>query len=130
MIKKVLKGIAWFFGTLLGIPSVIDQPPPQTRRRRFMSDNVLRVRTVADPPLSIDEITHSELRFRVVVSEHNRITLPSDLAKALNVNEGDVLIVEVARDHAVLRPVRVSHAGEYSGAYGSGYLENERKSWG
>jgi hypothetical protein len=38
LIRTALNAFRWFFGTLLGVPSVIDQPLPKRKRPRQGDD--------------------------------------------------------------------------------------------
>lgn len=80
MLKKIWSGLVEFFGSLLGVPSVIDRPVP-SRRRKLGPD---RGRVKIEP-------------------DFDDVRVNSEITK--------------------------SFEGSVPDAYGSGYLENERKSW-
>ena len=66
-----------------------------------------------------------------VVRKRNQLTLPSEAVEFLGVHEGDVIIIELKRHAATLRPVRRSYAGALAGVYGGAqqYVQGERNGW-
>ena len=66
-----------------------------------------------------------------VLRKRHQLTLPGDVAAALGVQEGDVIVIEVENGVGRLRPVRQSYSGRLKGVYGDAqqYVEAERKSW-
>lgn len=72
-----------------------------------------------------------EIQVKAVLRKRNQLTLPTEAADLLGLHEGDVIVIEVRRNIATLRPVRRSYAGALRGVYGNGedYLDTERASW-
>jgi bifunctional DNA-binding transcriptional regulator/antitoxin component of YhaV-PrlF toxin-antitoxin module len=75
----------------------------------------------------------------VPLRQKNQITLPAEVARALEAGPGDRLLFTVypdAPDTAVVRRIRESYFGVLAGAYGSGhdelleYVRAEHASWG
>lgn len=66
-----------------------------------------------------------------VLRKRNQLTLPGEVVELLGIHEGDVLVIEVKRNAATLRPVRRSYAGALNGVYGEAqqYVERERDAW-
>lgn len=67
-----------------------------------------------------------------VVRRRNQITLPRQIADALGVGEGGVVVIEAKSGSAIIRPVRRSYAGIARGVYGDAdhYVSRERAGWG
>lgn len=57
----------------------------------------------------------SEIRAEAVLRKRNQLTLPSEAAELLGLHEGEVVVIEVKRHMATLRPVRRSYAGAPAG---------------
>jgi bifunctional DNA-binding transcriptional regulator/antitoxin component of YhaV-PrlF toxin-antitoxin module len=75
----------------------------------------------------------------VPLRQKNQITLPAEVARALEASPGDRLVFTVNPDFpdtAVVRRLRESYFGALAGAYGSthdeqvGYVEAEHATWG
>jgi bifunctional DNA-binding transcriptional regulator/antitoxin component of YhaV-PrlF toxin-antitoxin module len=74
----------------------------------------------------------------VPLRQKNQITLPAEVARALEASPGDRLLFTVypdAPDTAVVRRIRESYYGALAGAYGSthdellDYVRTEHASW-
>ena len=61
----------------------------------------------------------------------NQLTIPSAVARRLNLHEGDVVIIDLQDDCATMTPVKRSYAGSLAGVYGDAdeYVRHERGSW-
>jgi AbrB family looped-hinge helix DNA binding protein len=75
----------------------------------------------------------------VPLRQKNQITLPAEVARALEASPGDRLVFTVypdAPDTAVVRRIRESYFGALAGAYGGthdellDYVRAEHASWG
>lgn len=86
----------------------------------------------------VSKIEHP-IGVEVPLRQKNQITLPAEVARALEVSPGDRLLVEVypdTPDTAVVRRIRESYFGALAGAYGSShdeiedYVRVEQGSWG
>ena len=75
----------------------------------------------------------------VPLRQKNQLTLPAEVARALEATPGDRLVFTVypdAPDTAVVRRIRQSYFGALAGVYGDthddvvDYLRAERASWG
>jgi AbrB family looped-hinge helix DNA binding protein len=93
------------------------------------------VRRMADIKSALGK---SALGVEVPLRRKNQITLPAEVARALDASPGDRLLVEVnpeAPHTAVLRRIRDSYFGALPRAYGDDhdqsleYLRAERASW-
>jgi bifunctional DNA-binding transcriptional regulator/antitoxin component of YhaV-PrlF toxin-antitoxin module len=71
------------------------------------------------------------IELEAVVRKRNQITLPGQAVELLDIREGDVLVIQVMRGSAVLRPVRRSYAGMAKGVYGlaDDFVARERADW-
>ena len=75
----------------------------------------------------------------VPLRQKNQITLPAEVARALDASPGDRLVFTVspdAHDTAVVRRIRDSYFGALAGAYGAthdeqlDYVQSEHATWG
>jgi len=91
--------------------------------------------------VGVRQMAHLEHQSSVEVPlrRKNQMTLPAEVARALEASPGDRLLFTVhpdAPDTAVVRRIRDSYFGALAGAYGSSqdelldYVRNERASWG
>ena len=75
----------------------------------------------------------------VPLRRKNQITLPAEVARALEASPGDRLVFTVspdATDTAIVRRIRGSYFGALAGSYGAThaeqleYIKTEHESWG
>lgn len=90
-----------------------------------MTVDISGLLAILDPWVAEEEL---ELRPK------NQITVPAAAVRALGLQPGDRLIVEVRAGELRLRPLHASYAGALAGMYGDvagsdAYLEGEREAW-
>lgn len=64
----------------------------------------------------------------------NQITLPQEAVRALNLHEGDAVVIAIGEESAVIRPLRSSYRQALAGIYGdpdevAAYVSGERAAW-